>query len=214
MRKNGEYIWVMLSAKIAERDVSGKENLVIGGIVNINEVKKAEAAALESNAAAREAEDRLRVMIDASPSLISLWDESGKPVECNIQTAKIFKLKDRYDWLSDFSMILPEYQSNGRNSIEMASDAVVKAFETGRQDFIFEYLLPSGEIMTTETSLVRIPRKNGFRLCGYSRDISEQIRSEKHSREADAHAREMEIEKRAAEAANEAKSSFLASISH
>ncbi|GHV92618.1 hypothetical protein AGMMS50268_31210 [Spirochaetia bacterium] len=176
----------------------------------------------------RKAHRLSQIMLDTIPMACSIRDENNRILDCNREALRMFGFSKKSDFIDDVNIIgfidhqerfNPEFQIDGRSSREKAQGYIRGVFETGRQRFEWTYRTASGEPIPVETTLVRVdwdkvPGEAGKRFACYSRDLREEKANEERVREADALNRELEVQTRAAEAANEAKSRFLASMSH
>jgi signal transduction histidine kinase/CheY-like chemotaxis protein/HPt (histidine-containing phosphotransfer) domain-containing protein len=161
-----------------------------------------------------EADEYTRLMLDATPLACSLWDEDGNMIDCNREALRMYGLSEKSEYPKRLADLNPEFQPDGSSSYEKAQALEKATFETGYQRFEWMHLTASGEPLPVETTLVRVPWKDGCRLATYSRDLREIIADRKKMRDADRRARALEVRTRAAQVASEAKSRFLASMSH
>jgi PAS domain S-box-containing protein len=169
---------------------------------------------LASREELREAEERTRIMLDATPLACSFWDEEGRLLDCNNEALHIFGFSKKSEYAENIAKLNPPFQNDGQSSIEKTAKIHASAFKTGFLQFAWMHCTLSGEPLPVETTLVRVPWKGGYALAAYSRDLREEKANEERVREADALNREMEIKAQAARAASEAKSRFLAQMSH
>jgi signal transduction histidine kinase/CheY-like chemotaxis protein len=161
-----------------------------------------------------EADESARLMLDAIPMACSIWDEEGNMLDCNEEALRMFGLSDKSDYLKYFYDLSPPFQPDGMPSREKAESMDEMALDTGYLRFEWMHRTLKGEDLPVETTLVRIPWNDGYRLATYSRDLREIRENEEKMREADERNRELEVRTRAAQVASEAKSRFLASMSH
>ncbi|MDR1573515.1 MAG: response regulator [Clostridiales Family XIII bacterium] len=161
-----------------------------------------------------EADEYTRLMLDATPLACSLWDEDGNMIDCNREALRMYGLSEKSEYPKRLADLNPVLQPDGSSSYEKAQALEKATFETGYQRFEWMHLTASGEPLPVETTLVRVPWKDGYRLATYSRDLREIIADRKKVRDADRRARALEVRTRAAQVASEAKSRFLASMSH
>ncbi|MDR1470975.1 MAG: response regulator [Synergistaceae bacterium] len=161
-----------------------------------------------------EADESARLMLDATPLACSIWDEDDNLLDCNEEALRMFGLRQKSDYLKYFHDLSPEFQEDGLPSGEKAEALDRMALETGYLRFEWMHRTLQGEELPVETTLVRIPWNDGYRLATYLRDLREVRESERKMRAADARSRELEVKSRAALVASEAKSRFLASMSH
>jgi signal transduction histidine kinase len=155
-----------------------------------------------------------RLMLDTVPMACSIRDRNNNVLDCNQELLRIFGYRRKSEFIYQFDRLNPEFQPGGRPSRELALEHINGVFETGYRHFRWIYRGLDGGEIPVDTIFVKVPWERGDRFASYSRDLREEIAGEKRIREADALSREMEIEARSAQAANEAKSRFLASMSH
>ena len=193
------------------RKIAFKVNIPVNCIVKSKEDAKAEH---ESNMLAnkqivemekmREADERMRTIIDATPFATHIWNKSLDIIDYNHATIKLFKLSNKQEYLERFDEFSPKYQPDGRLSKSAAIQYIQKTFETGYQRVEWTHRTRDGELIPSEMILVRVDYKGDSLVAAYVRDLREQVRM----------IQEIESQRIAAESANKAKSEFLANMSH
>ncbi len=121
----------------------------------------------------REAEERTRIMLDATPLCCNFWDENLQNVDCNQEAVNLFHLKDKNEYLEKFDQLSPKRQPNGRSSQEMAYEKIRIAFQTGRTRFEWMHQMLDGTPIPSEITLVRVRRGERDIVVGYTRDLRE-----------------------------------------
>ena len=121
-----------------------------------------------------EADERTRLMLEATPMMCSLWDSDGQIIDCDGETLKIMGLSKKSDYIENFFKLNPEYQPNGELTSGTVSRVVRETLETGYQRFEWLTHTAAGEPIPLEATAVRVPWKNSFRLAVYSRDLREE----------------------------------------
>ena len=159
----------------------------------------------------KEANRRIRHMLDATPLACRLWSKDYEIFDCNDATVKLFGVKDKLEYISRYFDLSPEFQPNGRKSREYTYEILEKVFEEGRYVFEWMHQTADGEPLPVEITLVRISIEDEDVIAGYTRDLREQKQLIQ-----DMHDTTAQLEAAAAEArnANSAKSDFLARMSH
>jgi len=139
---------------------------------------------MEKEAEAKEAKERIKLMLDATPLCCSYWDEELRLVDCNEEAVRMFKLPNKQVFIDNFSDFSPKYQPNGDLSEKKAFANIKEAFERGSMVFEWMHQDMYGELIPTEVTLVRLRRKDDgeeqdahahadYSLLGYVRDLRE-----------------------------------------
>ena len=121
----------------------------------------------------REEHKHTRLMLDAMPFACHVFDKKARLFECNNESIKLFKVKDKQDFSQRFFEFSPEYQPDGQRSYEAAKRLIKKAYKEGECRFEWMHKLPDGEMMPTEVTLVRVPHEDDFAVAAYMRDLRE-----------------------------------------
>ncbi|MCL2255104.1 MAG: ATP-binding protein [Lachnospiraceae bacterium] len=160
------------------------------------------------NRAKDRATKRVQVMFDTMPMCANFWTKDGKHVDCNLEAVRFFDLTSKEEYSTRFFELSPECQPCGRDSNSKALHYVTEAFEHGYARFEWIHRNPnSGALIPCEITLIRAEFGNEYIVAGYTRDL----RDEKEMIEK---LQSVTQERTDAEAANLAKSSFLAAMSH
>jgi len=161
--------------------------------------------------AEREADEVTQLMLDAMPLSCMLWDENCKLISCNKETIRLFQLSSKQEFIDRFYDLSPEYQPNGRLTVELAAEYIKKAFETGHLRFEWAHQSLTREPIPMEMTLVRIKHREKYIVAGYAKDLRKDNAMFDEMQKAQDDLREA---RDAAEAANHAKTVFLANMSH
>jgi signal transduction histidine kinase/CheY-like chemotaxis protein len=151
----------------------------------------------------REAEERMQIMFNSMPLCANFRTKDKGIIDCNEEALRLFGFKNKQEYITDSVKIYPQYQPDGRLSIEMSKDVISKAFEEGYNRFEWTYQALNGELIPCEVTFVRVKYKNDYVLATYMRDLREFKAMIREMRKAEI-----------AEASNRAKSKFLAVMSH
>lgn len=135
------------------------------------------------------AADRYRALFDNSTDAILIIEDS-KFVDCNQAAVDILGYTDKQSLLHCHpSAISPEYQSDGRRSIDKANGILADVFQSRcSQRFEWDHVKADGSILPVEVSMTAIPTGKGDALHILWHDISERRRLEKELR----HSQKME----------------------
>ena len=152
----------------------------------------------------KEIHEYARLMMDATPLSCALWNTDIKLFDCNKKTLEIFEMSVKEEFSQKFQELSPEYQPDGRHSIQAIHQVVGETIEKGLNVFEWMHQLPSGEPLPVEITLVRVNLGNENFVAAYMRDLREH--KQIMSKLKDAAER--------AQAASHSKSAFLANMSH
>ena len=153
------YSFARLCANAVARDEMERE------ITRQNEINKIIANEV------LEAEERTRIMLDATPLSCQLWTDNFGILDCNNTAIELFGLKDKQEFIERFMEFSPEYQPDGRNSKEAGIKYTSEAFKTGQNVFDWMHVLPDGTLLPVEVTLVRVRYKNNFVVASFTRDL-------------------------------------------
>ncbi len=128
--------------------------------------------------------ERVKMLLDASPLFVSLWNRDYHNIECNQEALNLFGVKDKSTYLNHFYELSPEVQPDGTPTSEKIKEVINKAFEEGR--YVCEWMHRSieGEAIPSEVTLVRLMYQGEYVVAGYTRDMRPQIEAERTIRES------------------------------
>ena len=157
---------------------------------------------------ARLTEERLNVILNASPILCALYDKSYRPIDANQAAAALFGLADKREYIDNFNELVPEFQPCGTPSLQKVRYLLDETFEHGRSRFEWMHCtLDKKKMIPCEVFLARVTLGEKDLVLAFVRDIREQYQLKEMLKELEA-ANERE------RLANQAKTSFLARMSH
>ena len=150
------------------------------------------------------AEEKLNVIFEYSTDAHFLLSKGGI-IDCNRAALNMIGCESKEEMLSvDPAIFSPQYQPDGRNSVEKSAEMNRIAFEKGFHRFEWMYKKFNGEVFPVEVTLNPVRINDAPVLLGIWHDISVQ----KEAREALIRAKEL------AEQAAMVKSQFLSTMSH
>jgi len=158
----------------------------------------------EAMAKMREIDERVQIMLDATPLSCNLWNDSFNTIECNQEAVILFGLSNKQEYLDKFYELSPPFQPSGSPSFETMHENIGKAFRDGYYRFGWTHQRLDGTPIPSEITLVRVKYKNGYIVAGYTRDLRE------HNKMIE----ELELALKQATEASKAKSNFLSAMSH
>jgi signal transduction histidine kinase/CheY-like chemotaxis protein/HPt (histidine-containing phosphotransfer) domain-containing protein len=122
----------------------------------------------------REEDERIQQIFDASPYVITMWDESLKCVSVSEECISMFQLSSKQEFLELFHELSPKRQPDGEDSYLMAKRIIQKAFDDGYVREQWMHCLLNGEPIPCEITLVRVKYHDKYIVAGYTRDLREQ----------------------------------------
>ncbi len=189
LTKSGGYRWLEMYARLI-CDEHGTPTGVAGTLNDVTE--------------RRLADERFRVLFQHSPNPHVLCDASGI-VDCNHATLRLLRIERKEALIGRrFAEYAPEFQSDGMRSGEKAALVERLARENGIHRVEWMCRRADGSQVAVEVTLNPVTINFTPTMLLVLHDITERLRNE----------RELLRAKDAAEAANRAKSDFLATMSH
>ncbi len=188
--KNGRLLWGDMNLS-AIRDAEGTIVQVIVVILDITGRRKMMEELKSARIAAEEANTLTRLMLDATPLSVNLWNRQHKTLDCNLEAIRLFGSSSREEYLERFMECSPEYQPDGRKSSEWVPQLLDAAFETGYQRFEWMHQKPGGVPIPAEITLVRVQHGDEPIVISFVRDLRESKRLLAKMREADERTRIM-----------------------
>ena len=122
-------------------------------------------------------QQRIMLLLDATPLACRLMkrtiDGRYELFECNEESVKLFKFKDKQEFMDKYFMIYPKLQPTGKNSLAEGQKLFDEAYEKGRCVAKFCFQTIDGELIPSEVILVRVEYDDEYVIAGYTRDMRE-----------------------------------------
>jgi PAS domain S-box-containing protein len=190
---DGEFIPYDIMAvrlKYKERDI------IASYARDLREIRSKEAKLNEVN-------ERIQIMFNSSPLACCFVNRDIKVIDCNQKMVELFGLRNKQEYIDRFRELIPKYQPDGGNSIQIMKDYVIKTFDSGYCHFEFIYRTLDGEELPVEITSVCVRQDQEKAVVIYIRDLRELKALMQQMRKAEL-----------AEESNRAKTNFLARMSH
>ncbi len=156
-----------------------------GAVAGLLGIARDITARHDQEAAAQEAEERNKLMLDACPLAIDVWNDKMEKIDCNEAAVKLFQCASKQEYCERFFELSAPVQPSGRPADEMAMEYVSIAMQTGEVSFPWMHLTLQGEPLPAEVTLKKVAYKNSFRIMGYVRDVRAEQAAQAEAREAD-----------------------------
>ena len=166
LHKNGEYRYFQ-GFGTTLRNQEGRPLRVAGAVMDITERKKMEEEIQEAN-------ERTKIIMDASPIGTTLWNRDYQLIDCNKAYVRIFNLKNADEFLKRHYELNPKFQPDGWRSSEKIAAMVKKAFDDGECSFEWMHKSLDGDPLPCHVTFVRVAYEDDYAVAGYLRDLREQ----------------------------------------
>ncbi len=122
--------------------------------------------------------NQLLSIIDKVPVCINVLNEKAESVYCNAYTVKLYGLKSKRSFLTQFYNLTPEKQPDGRNSKLAFTEHVLTAIDKGETQFSWLDIKLTGEELPLDISIYRLNMKDedgNELLVSTMRDLRPQL---------------------------------------
>ncbi|MCD6051026.1 MAG: hypothetical protein K0Q55_2429 [Verrucomicrobia bacterium] len=174
--KSGEWLWVLASGSVFERDVDGRPVRAVGIHLDIDDRKRAEHLVYEQRA-------MLEGVLNSVPQAVFWKDRDSRYLGCNRVFAQAAGLKDTGQTVgkTDFDLPWGPREASGY----VADDRQVIESKRAKLNIIEPITLADGSQRWLETSKTPLLRPDGevFGVLGVFEDITERKRMEQQLRQ-------------------------------
>ena len=165
-----EFFWgfITVEDRCVERSFTDDEISILrsGGWMIVNAIDR-EMQLTDIN----ETHERLQLLVDSSPLCCNLWNRNAENILCNEAAVRLFGVKNKAEYLDRLDSLHPEYQLDGRLSLEKLQEYVDTAFDKGSCTFEWMHQMLDGTPIPCEVVFVRINYGGEFVIAGYTRDL-------------------------------------------
>jgi signal transduction histidine kinase/CheY-like chemotaxis protein len=132
-----------------------------------------------------EADERTRIMLDAAPLGITLWDAGGNLLDCNMEAARVVGIGSKREYFEKFAALAPEYQPDGQKTADKLMKTIAAALKEGSCRVDWEHKTIDGESIPFDIMAARINYGGRDAVVCYARDMREINAANAKMREAD-----------------------------
>ncbi|MCL1917736.1 MAG: ATP-binding protein [Peptococcaceae bacterium] len=133
-----------------------------------------------------EAERRMNDVVGSTMTACFVWDETGRIVAYNKESARIFGLPDNLsaeEFNEIYSSIQPEFQPDGRETETVRLDLLNEALDKGFVQISGKLKKNDGTPIYVDINIARITWISGYRLVVYHHDTTELVEKEIQAKE-------------------------------
>ncbi|MFW9988580.1 MAG: PAS domain S-box protein [Candidatus Odinarchaeota archaeon] len=170
--KDGHYVPISVYGTYLKEGDKGR---IIGIARNNSEIKEMEQKL-------REAEEKYRIIFEKSSNAIVLIDLTGKIIECNSSTVKIFGYS-KEELIGKNYLNLPVYSENMKATLEEGFKRIIKGNDIKPQKLEIKRKDEKLATIKTEISYIKIRDQNFFKVI--IQDITEQKKAEEDLKESE-----------------------------
>ncbi len=131
------------------------------------------------------AKERMQLMLDTMPLAAQIWSADGRMLDTSMEAARLFEFTDLEDYWANFANNLPEYQPNGRKSLELIQEVLQKALENGTSHTDWHHVDSAGQGVPIDITCVRSSLHGETVILVFMRDMREHYAHLEKLREAD-----------------------------
>ena len=161
---NGEPLPVHVT--LFKVDLGGGRMGLAGYMRDLREAKAAEASL-------KKASERSKLMFDFMPLGCTLWDSRFNIIDCNDEAIRLLGALSKQELIERFFDFSPEYQPNGKPSMEQAYHQVNYAFDHGLYVCDWVHSKRDGSIVHVELTKLKASLGDEEIVIAYMRDMTE-----------------------------------------
>ena len=167
-----EEFWGVFCIEGCQRDIVFSDGEVgilrSAGLMLVNAIDRN-----EQNAKMREANERAKAIMEASPIGTTLWDKDCNLFDCNEAYVRLLNLDNLNEFIERHHDLNPEYQPDGWRSADKIKTMVQIAFDEGSNSFEWIHRAKGGDLIPCEVTMVRVAYGGEYAVAGYLRDLRE-----------------------------------------
>ena len=119
------------------------------------------------------AERGVQLIVDNMPFGCHFLDKNYQITYCNQAAVALHGFKSKQDFIDRFNEFIPEFQPDGRPSVEVGSQHAKTAFEKGYSRVEWSHNKPDGTLIPTESTLIRVKSQDEYILLNFMRDLTD-----------------------------------------
>ncbi len=131
------------------------------------------------------AEERNAVILENIPYCIIFWQPNGKVLDCNREAWKLFGANSKQHLIDNIAKCSPEYQPDGRHSMETIVSNCQEVLTTGFMLFEWLHQNLQGELIPVDVHLIRARLGGEDVIISYSKDLRELKATQEYAKEVE-----------------------------
>jgi PAS domain S-box-containing protein len=125
------------------------------------------------------------MMLDTAPLGITMWDRDLNLIDFNMEAARVVGISSKQEYRERFTETVPDYQSDGRKSVEKLAEVIGETFEKGYARVNWTHNTINGETIPFDAIAVRLSYNEDSIVVVYCRDLRDFNSAVAKMREAD-----------------------------
>ncbi len=174
------------------------EKGLVGIIIDITKQKNLELALAQkvhelhdSKKSIQVAKERMQLMLDTMPLAAQIWSVDGQLLDTSMEAARLFEFSDLESYRQNFGKDIPEYQPNGKKSLDYLQEILQQALSDGTSHTEWYHVDSKGQPVFIDVSCVRSSLYGETVILVFMRDLREHYANLEKLREADAYTKLM-----------------------
>ncbi len=130
-------------------------------------------------------QERNAIVTENIPLCIMFWSKDMEIIDCNKAVLNTFKCKTKQDFINNLPILSPEFQPDGRNSMETLRNYQNTVLEKGQLRFEWLHQDMEGGLIPMEITLVRSMLDDDLVIVAYANDLRELKATQELVKEAE-----------------------------
>ncbi len=131
------------------------------------------------------AKERIQLMLDTMPLAAQIWSADGRMLDTSMEAARLFEFVDKEDYWANFANNVPEYQPNGKKSVDYIQEILQQALKEGTSHTEWRHVDSAGKPVPIDITCVRSSLHGETVILVFMRDLREHYANMEKLREAD-----------------------------
>ena len=160
--KDGTVKWIWERSRVVEFNPDGTPHVLEGFDTDVTERQRLKDTEKER--------ERVRIMLDATPLVCSLWNKDFRIIDCNQETLNLYEVS-KEEYKQKFFELAPPFQPDGQNSRSKGRSLIETTFKKGKYTVEWMSQKLDGTLIPLEVTLTRVAYGNEDVVVVHGRDL-------------------------------------------